>query len=130
MQVLVDSSIWIDYFRDGENSSKLDYLIDENIVLINDLILAELVPFLKIQNQQKIINLLNAISKIDLNVNWKQIIDFQYRCLKKGINGIGLPDLIIAQNTIQNNCELYSLDNHFKLLQNAIKLKLTKIDNV
>jgi hypothetical protein len=29
MQIIVDSSIWIDYFRDGINSSRLDYLIDE-----------------------------------------------------------------------------------------------------
>ncbi|MEA1968957.1 MAG: PIN domain-containing protein [Thermodesulfobacteriota bacterium] len=126
MQVLVDSSIWIDYFRDGKNSSKLDYLIDENIVLINDLILAELVPFLRIQNQRKIIRLLNEISKIDLDINWKQIIDYQHRCLEKGINGIGLPDLIIAQNAIQNHCELYSLDNHFKLMKNVIELELTQ----
>ena len=53
MQTLVDSSIWIDYFRDGKKSDKLEYLIDENIVVINDLILAELVPFLKIKNQRK-----------------------------------------------------------------------------
>ena len=126
MQVLVDSSIWVDYFRDGKNSSTLDYLIDQNIVAINDLILAELVPFLKIRNQQKIISLLNSISKTDLNIKWKQIIDYQYRCLKKGINGIGLPDLIIAQNAIQNHCELYSLDNHFKLMKDVIELKLTE----
>ena len=126
MQVIVDSSIWIDYFRDGKNSSKLDYLIDENIVVINDLILAELVPFLKIKKQQKIINLLNSISKIDLVIGWEQIIDYQHRCLKKGIKGIGLPDLIIAQNAIQNHCEIYSLDNHFKLMKKAIELKLTE----
>jgi hypothetical protein len=30
MQILVDSSIWIDYFRDGTNSSRLDYLIEKN----------------------------------------------------------------------------------------------------
>ena len=29
MDVLVDTSIWIDYFRVGENSKKLDDLIDE-----------------------------------------------------------------------------------------------------
>ena len=126
MQVLVDSSIWIDYFRAGINSGKLDYLIDENIVVINDLILAELVPFLKIKNQRKIISLLNSISKLDLVIGWEQIIDYQHRCLKKGIHGIGLPDLIIAQNAVQNHCEIYSLDNHFKLMNKTIELKLTE----
>jgi predicted nucleic acid-binding protein len=122
--VLVDSSIWIDYFRGDKNLNKLDYFIDENILVINDLILTELVPFLKIKKQQKIISLLNAIDKLELNVNWTQLIDYQHKCLKKGINGVGIPDLIIAQNAIQNNCEIYSLDNHFKMIQQAINFKL------
>jgi predicted nucleic acid-binding protein len=124
MQILVDSSIWIDYFRDGINSSRLDYFIDENILVINDLILAELVPFLRIKNQREIISLLNSISKLDLVIGWEQIIDYQLRCLKQGINGVGLPDLIIAQNAIQNHCEIYSLDNLFKLMKKTIGLKL------
>ena len=52
MPVLVDSTIWIDYFRSGKNSNKLDYFIEENILFINDLILAELIPFLKIKKQR------------------------------------------------------------------------------
>ena len=124
MPVLVDSSIWIDYFRGGKNSNKLDYFIDENMLVMNDLILTELVPFLKIKKQPKIIGLLNAIDKLELNINWRQLIDYQHKCLKKGINGVGIPDLIIAQNAIQNHCEIYSLDNHFKMIQQAINLKL------
>ncbi len=124
MQIIVDSSVWIDYFRDGKNSGRLDYLIEENIVVVNDLILAELVPFLKIKNQRKIISLLSSIQNLDLGINWEQITDYQYRCLKKGINGIGLPDLIIAQNALQNGCEIYSLDNHFMLLKKVIGVKI------
>jgi predicted nucleic acid-binding protein len=44
MATIVDTSVWIDYFRAGNNSEKLDFLIDENLIVINDLILAELVP--------------------------------------------------------------------------------------
>jgi hypothetical protein len=39
MQILVDSSVWIDYFRNGFNSGKLDMYIDQNLICINDLIL-------------------------------------------------------------------------------------------
>ena len=126
MQVLVDSSVWIDYFRGGGNSDKLDYLIDENILVINDLILAELVPFLIIKNQRKLISLLNFVNKLELDIIWDQIIDYRHKCLKKGINKISIPDLIIAQNAIQNHCEVYSLDQHFELMKKAIKLVLTK----
>ena len=70
MSVLVDTSIWIEYFRSGNNAEKLDFLIDENLVVINDLILAELVPSLKVRNQQKIVTLLYDINKLNLSINW------------------------------------------------------------
>lgn len=123
MSVLVDTSIWIEYFRNGNNFEQLDFIIDENIVVTNDLILAELVPFLKIRNQRKLINLLYQISKLELIVNWEQITDFQYKCLKNGINGVGIPDLIIAQNANQNHCSIYSLDDHFMLMSDVIKIE-------
>ena len=124
MQVLVDSSVWIDYFRGGGNSDKLDFLIDKNLLVINDLILAELIPFLKMRNQRKLIGLMKSVKRLELDVRWDQIIEYQYRCLKKGINCIGVPDLIIAQNAIQNTCEIYSLDQHFDMMKKAIELSL------
>ena len=121
---LVDTSIWIDYFRGGDKSREMDFLIDENLIVINDIILAESVPYLKIKKQLKVISLLQEINKIHLQVSWREIIEFQTNCLKKGINGIGLPDLMIAQNARQNDCEIYSLDKHFQLLNQVIKTKL------
>ena len=124
MSVLVDTSIWIEYFRSADNAEKLEYLIDENLIVINDLILAELVPFLKVRNQRKLIELLSSISKVMLSIDWDQIIEFQLKCLRNGLNGIGIPDLILAQNANQHHCEIYSLDNHFELMKDILKLKL------
>ena len=47
MQTLVDTSIWINYFRSGDHSGDLDFLIEENLVVTNDLILTELIPYSK-----------------------------------------------------------------------------------
>jgi len=124
MSVIVDTSVWIEYFRSGSNSIKLDFLIDEDLIVINDLILAELVPFLKIQKQKNIIKLLFNIKKLDLTLNWDQIIEFQFNCLKNGLNGIGIPDLIVAQNAKQNRCQIYSFDNHFRLMKDILGLRL------
>lgn len=125
MSILIDTSIWIEYFRSGNNSEKLDFLIDENIVVINDLILAELVPFLKVRNQRRVIDLLHNIKKLKLSIDWDQIIDFQYKCLKIGLNGIGIPDLIVAQNAMQNGAEIYSHDIHYRLMKDILDLHLT-----
>lgn len=124
MSVLVDTSIWIEYFRTGKDSEKLDSFIDENFIVINDLILAELVPSLRVQNQRKIIELLHNINKLELSINWDQIMEFQFQCLKNGLNGIGIPDLIIAQNAKQNHCNIYTFDRHFELMKDILKLQL------
>ena len=124
MTVLVDTSIWIDYFRGGEHSEGLDLLIDENSLVTNNLILTELIPFLKVRKETKVINLLRAIQCVPLEINWDEITEYQVRCLEKGANGIGIPDLIIAQNAIANDLEVYAVDRHFKLLNQVINLKL------
>jgi predicted nucleic acid-binding protein len=127
MSVLVDTSVWVEYFRNGNSFEQLDFLIDENIVVINNLILAELIPFLKVRNQRKLIALLNKINKLEIVVNWQQLIEYQYKCLKNGINSVGIPDLIIAQNAKQNYCSIYSLDNHFNLMKSILKIELFNI---
>lgn len=124
MPVLVDTSIWIDYFRGGNESIQMDFLIDENLLVTNDLILTELIPFLQVRNETKLINLLHNINRLDLSINWNEIIDYQYKCLSNGLNGVGIPDLIIAQNANQNGCKIYTLDSHFDLMKNILPLEI------
>lgn len=124
MPVLVDTSIWIDYFRDGNESIQMDFLIEENLLVTNDLILAELIPFLKVRNEKKLIKLLYNINKLELSINWNEIINYQYKCLSNGLNGVGVPDLLIAQNAKQNGCKIYTLDSHFDLMRTVLSLQI------
>ena len=126
MKVLIDSSTWIDYFRSGDNMDELDHLIDNDLIFTNDLILTELLPFLRLQHQTPLLEIINEIAKLPLLINWQQIQEFQFACLKNGINGIGIPDLIIAQNSIQNDSLILSSDKHFQLMQDVLNFKLYK----
>lgn len=38
---------------------------------------------------------------------------------------IGIPDLIIAQNAKQNDCGIYTLDSHFQLIKDILKVDAT-----
>lgn len=124
MSVLVDTSVWIDYFRDAKNSTELDVLISENLIVTNDIILAELIPFLKVKKQLSVVKLLQEVNRLPMQIDWEEVIEFQLKCLKEGANGVGIPDLIIAQNAKSNNCKIYSLDKYFLLLKKIIKVKL------
>jgi predicted nucleic acid-binding protein len=122
MSVLVDSSVWIEYFRGTLTDDNLDLLIEENLISVNDLILAELIPALHVRRQRKLITLLREVECPCINVDWDDIVNIQIICLKQGINKVGIPDLIIAQHAIQNHMKLYTLDKHFALLAKHIPL--------
>jgi len=124
MSVLVDSSVWVDYLRGVGDTDTLDHLIDQGLVVVNDLILAELVPYLKIQKQRQVISILKSIKKAPIAIDWEQIIDMQVKCVQKGLSKVGILDLIIAQNAIQSTLDFYSLDKHFKLMSKHLGLSL------
>ncbi len=124
MSVLVDSSVWIEYFRGSGPGSALNHLIDENLVVVNDLILAELLPALHMRRQRKLITLLKEVARRPLDVDWDDIVQLQITCLRNGINKVGIPDLIIAQHAIQNGLELLSRDKHFSQLSQHVPLLL------
>ncbi len=123
-QILVDSSVWISFFKGSISQDPFFTLIDTNQLYTNDLILSELVPSLLFKKEHKLIDILNQIKRSSLNIDWTAIIGFQARNLAKGINNVGIPDLIIMQNAIQNNLKLYSLDSHFKQMSKIFPLQL------
>ncbi len=124
MSVLVDTSVWIDYFRGSRSTARLDFLIDENLVVVNDLILAEIIPALHLQRRPKLIALMREIHCPPITIDWEDLIQMQVACLRHGINKMGLPDLMIAQHAVQNHLELYSRDKHFTLLAQHVPLSL------
>ena len=46
-RILIDTSVWISFFKGHEDAKVLFDMIDSNIICTNELILAELVPFEK-----------------------------------------------------------------------------------
>ena len=124
MSILVDSSIWVDYFRGAGQADVLDLLIEQNLVVINDLILAELIPPLNLHKEKRLIALLRDIKRQPMSIDWDEIIHVQTLCLNSGINGIGIPDLMIAQNSIQGGLRLLSNDKHFSFISKHMPLEL------
>jgi predicted nucleic acid-binding protein len=122
--VLIDSSVWIDYFKGLESALPLNVLIDSNKICINDLILAELIPSINHKKEDHLKGLLQTITKIKIDINWNQIVYMQTINLKNGINKVGIADLIITQNAIENDIVFFALDKHFQLMSELHGLKL------
>ena len=122
--ILVDSSVWIEYFKGNKDTLSLNKLLDLNSVCVNDLILTELLPSINHKKEAVLRELLLVITKIPLAISWNTLINMQTQNLKRGINKVGIADLIIIQNVIDNDLELFSFDKHFQLISKVHGFRL------
>ncbi len=114
---LVDTSVWIDYLKGAGDMALMDRLIYGNHIVTNDIILTELLPSLIAKGEKELADRMRELKLCPLEIRWEEIRTLQTTALRKGINRIGVPDLIIAQNALQNDLTILTLDRHFKLLQ-------------
>jgi hypothetical protein len=125
-KILIDSSVWIEYFKSEKKHKIIDEMIEENVICTNDLILTELLPPLYIKKEYELIEAMQAIEKKEIKINWDTIIQMQTKNIKNGINKVGIPDLVILQNVIENDLTLFSLDKHFLLMKQIFDFNLYK----
>jgi predicted nucleic acid-binding protein len=116
MNYIIDSCVWIDYFRSKINFKEISQLLIDNLVLTNEIILSELIPAAMANKEYDFIDCLSGINIVPLNIDWDEIVEIQYQCIKTGINKLGLLDIAIAQNAKQNNMEIFSTDKLMILL--------------
>ena len=124
MNNLIDSSAWIEYFRGNQKYSFLDNLINTNAICTNDIILTELLPSIIHKKESKLAELLNSLQKYILIIDWQEIRKFQLLNLKYGNNNIGISDMIIVQNCIQNELKIIAHDKHFGMMAKYIPLEI------
>jgi predicted nucleic acid-binding protein len=123
---IIDSSAWIEYFKGNRIYSFITDLIYTNAICTNDIILTELLPSIIHKRENKLANILNSLRKNILIIDWQEIRNIQILNLKHGNNNVGISDIIIVQNCIQNESKLITNDKHFKIMAKYIPLKLYK----
>ena len=122
--VLVDSSVWIAYFRGSAEALFLDPLLESGHAVVNDLILAELVPHLLHDGKKQLAGLMRALPRTELPVDWKAVEELQMKNLRHGINRVGIPDLIVLSDAIRHSLPLGTLDKHFRLMKKHTEFEL------
>ena len=124
MSNLVDSSAWIEYFRGNLKYAFINELIETNAVCTNDVILTELLPSIMHKKENSLAGLLAYVDKYALSIDWQEIRDMQLLNLQHGNSNIGISDIVIAQNCIQNELKIITHDRHFELMAGYIPLKV------
>ena len=124
MSNIIDSSAWIEFFKGNKNYIFIKELIRGNSICINDIILTELLPQILHKKEKKLADLLNSLKKYSLVIDWQEARNIQLLNIKHGNNNIGISDILIAQNCIQNNLKLITHDKHFRLMAKYIPLQV------
>ncbi len=124
MSYLVDSCVWIDFFSRKLHFNAISELLIKDEICINSIIFAELRPSARVSKQKEFIDCISALEEIPLNIDWNEIEEIQYNCIKKGMNKIGLMDIAIAQNAEQNKVSIFSTDKHMIFLNKIMNFNL------
>ena len=115
-RVLADTSIWVEYFNrpKSEYAERLTKFLEIEAVYITGIILAELLQGAKthaefnlLRNNLKVLPLLKETDK-----TWEKVGKLSFDLQRKGIV-IPLSDCLIAVLAQENNCQVFTLDNHF-----------------
>ncbi|MDJ0601834.1 MAG: PIN domain nuclease [Crocosphaera sp.] len=116
--IMVDSSVWIDYFNGHETpeTTKLDLLLGSLPISIGDIILTEILQGFRNDGDYNIAkNLLTSLTIFDLLGEIMAVKSAEnYRQLRKqGITIRKTTDVIIASFCIENNLPLLFSDKDF-----------------
>ena len=125
-RVLVDSSVWIEFFRKNEPYHGIvSRLMDGEQIICCGVILAELMQGAKSDKELAVLeNFLQVFTFInDTPELWAAAGKLSHKLRRKGVT-VGLSDCFIAVAAASANVRVATLDNHFDLLSKPAGISL------
>jgi hypothetical protein len=103
----------------------VDQLLTHFEIFVPQVVLAELMQGAKSEKEISVIaEFIEAFRIIDQTEDtWMEAGRLSYSMKKKGTT-IHLMDCYLAILAMENQCRIFSLDEHFKLIKNFLKVKL------
>ncbi len=126
-RILIDTSIWIDYFRTPKTplTDEISSLLRNGRICYADIVALELIRGAKTRKELSILDVLfSTIHRlIPCEKTFREAGLLGYHLARKGAT-LGTVDLLIAQFSIENDVQLYTRDQHFQTIAGMAPLKL------
>ena len=126
--IVVDSSVWIDYFtgNDSPEADHLDSLLGQELIAIGDLVLAEVLQGFRadkdFREARDLLLSFHVVNMLDTTIALKSAANF--RALRKmGLTVRKTVDSIIATYCIENRFPLLHSDKDFQPFHKHLNLK-------
>ncbi|MBI3592126.1 MAG: PIN domain-containing protein [Nitrospirae bacterium] len=128
-RILVDTSVWIDFFR-GKNSDlteKIGILLKSGRAVYTGIIALELLNGAKGRKELQVLqDLFSALEKVDVSkTTFLKAGKMGYEIARRG-HTLSVVDLLISQIAIENNLFLMTFDSHFNVIAKHNALRLLK----
>ncbi len=126
--VVVDSSVWIDYFngKDTLQTERLGNVISGSIIVVGDLILAEVLQGFREDRDYKIakslLEELELVTMSNVDIAFKSANNYRF-LRKKGMTVRKTVDCLIATYCIENQLPLLHSDKDFDAFSAHLGLK-------
>lgn len=129
--VLVDSSAWISFFRDPEAAvgALVDQLLEEERVAIVGVVRAELLQGARSEAElERLSVLLDALEPLpDPDTLWEQVARLGYDLRRSGVNGVGIPDLLVAVTAVAHRVPVLTLDADVRRIADVYPFRLVAV---
>ena len=117
--ILVDTSIWIDYFNLTNKKLYLELrqMLEEDFICISIVTKLELIAGASKKNHSKFSSALNILITYYPELEDWQLIESWVAEAKKDGFHFQLSDLLIASAAKRNDCKIFTLDSDFKRME-------------
>jgi hypothetical protein len=125
-KVLVDTSVWIEFFRKHEPyHGALLKLLDADLVCCTGLIIGELMQGVKSERELSVISDFMHVFHFlpETPRLWEKTGRLAFSLRRKGVT-IGLADCFIAVSTAEADAQLFTLDSHFEAVRPCLKFSV------
>ena len=126
-RILVDTTIWIEFFRGRSRvGDRLETLLMDNFVCTCGMVMFEVLQGIKSEGEKsKILTLLAGLPYVEMTkALWQRAAVLSASLKKSGVS-LPLSDIFIATIAIENDLPVFTLDNHFAQIPN---LKLHSLE--
>lgn len=115
--VVVDTSVWVQYFRDPQSAhgDEVERLIGAGEVALVGVVYTELVRGARDERELLLLkHRLEALPFIEVSREiWRRAGELLFQLRRQGVS-VPLPDAIIAAIALEGGHQLYTLDEHFQ----------------
>jgi len=124
-RTLVDSSVWIDFFRRSGSSRALSRLVRSNQAWITSIIRVELLSGTRSEAEYRMLeDRLTSIPVLPENDDfWNRVALARFRLARLGIQA-AVTDVSIAVMASTHGCALWTLDRQLNTIAKSLNLRM------